>query len=363
MNNVCKVLILSTISSVMYSCSSRDVDAINLPDNLQQKGELQVNVKSDDASSTSKPNIDSEDGIENLHFFVFKQGCDRSNNWYKEDYQKKEFSVVSDNKLAESIEGGNSKASDYFSSKLTIGIKRLAIVANCNSILGVEGSDKTDGNIVTDIIDLHTSKVNLSTQSIGNFTMVGEREFHVNKGLNETTVSLTRLVAKVVLKSIAISKEYQDKITVNRAFMMNVNGESFLQGTGEDRNVEFNNPVTHGYDASAEGIYNTDLSQQIGTMPSAFYVFENKGTTAKTMLVIQAAYKKKNGTTVPVYYSIVVKTNGVEELLRNNVYTLSATIKRPGSLTPEEPTESGDLEVNISVDPWKTNKDQEESFD
>lgn len=363
MNNVCKVLILSTISSVMYSCGSRDVDAINLPDDVLQKGELQVNVKSDDASSAAKPNVNSEDGIENLHLFVFKQGRDRSNNWYKEDYQKKEFSTASDNKLAEAIEGGNSKASDYFSSKPTIGIKRLAIVANCNSIVGEESSDKTGGNIVTDIIDLHTSKVDLSTQSIGRFTMVGEQEFHVNKGLNETTVSLTRLVAKVVLKSVAISKEYQDKITVNRAFMMNVNGESFLQGTEEDRNVEFNNPVTHGYDASAEGIYNTDLSQQIDTIPSAFYVFENKGATAKTMLVIQATYKKQNGTSVPVYYSIVVKTDGAEKLLRNNVYTLSATIKRPGSLTPEEPTESGDLEVSISVDPWKTNKDQEESFD
>lgn len=331
MKSVFQTLVMSTVATVMFSCSNGDVDSVNLPDEALPKGELQINVKSD--AQTTESNADAT--INNLHFLIFKDGK-------IEHYQTKNIS-----QLAEST---------IFSHKPTTGVKDLAVVANWSG--ASVAKDETKGNFNNKIVELED-------QAVGNFTMVGEQNFTVNKGLNETTVNLTRLVSKVVLNSVSVDENsaVNGKIQVKRAFMMNVNGESKLQGTGEGKDVEVNNPVMQGYKAG--NTYLAALSQTyIANAASKFYVFENKGATAKTMLCIEAEYLKKSGEKVPVYYSIVVKTDKDEKVLRNNVYTLSATIKRPGSLEPGDPSNNeGDLEVSISVDEWIYNYEQGESFE
>lgn len=341
MKSVFQTLVMSTVATVMFSCSNGDVDSVNLPDEALPKGELQINVKSD--AQTAESNTDAT--IKNLHFLIFKYGS-------REVYQAKDLS-----QLAEST---------VFSSKPTTGAKDLAVVANWSGASVAENETKENFN---------NKRVELKDQSVGNFTMVGEQKFTVNKGLNETTVNLTRLVAKVVLRSVTVDEnsEVDGKIQVKRAFMMNVNGESKLQGTGKGKDVEVKNPVMQGYEKIGENdpTYLDKLSKDYEANPLDFYVFENRSTTKKTMLVIEANYTKADGKTkIPVYYSVEVKTKHNDEdvaqpkVLRNNVYTINATIKRPGSLEPGDPSiNEGDLEVSISVDEWIYNLEQGESFE
>ncbi|MGL4327615.1 MAG: fimbrial protein [Tannerellaceae bacterium] len=342
MRNVFQALIISTIASVMYSCSNGDVDSINLPDDVLQKGELQINVKSD--SQTTESNSDAT--IKNLHFFVFK------NKDGQDDHGKREIHQSKDS-LVEGV-------SSVFSSEPTKGYKDLVVVANYK---------KTKSEVLSEtgsLTEFYKQKAFLSVQGEGDFTMVGEQRFEVKGGLNETTVNLTRLVSKVVLKSVSVVADLQDSIKPVRAFMMNVNGVAWLRGTTTG-SAECDDPIFHGYinEKELEEGYLAQLSSAF-TSPatsSTFYTFENSGATAKTMLCIEAEYLKKSGEKVPVYYSIVVKTGDEAKVLRNNVYTLSATIKRPGSLHPEIPSDHGDLEVSITVDEWDYNLEQEESFE
>lgn len=342
MRNVFQALVMSTVASVMFSCSSNDSE--NLLNEVLQKGELHVDVKSGESGSETKPDDDAK--IKNLHLFVFKNKKGEADNGEKEVYKSIDFS-----------EPGTPSV---FSSKPTQGHKDLVVVAN-----HLETKVGEFAKIPT-ISEFYKQKAYLSTQAEGNFTMVGEQRFEVKGGLNETTVNLTRLVSKVVLKPVAVANDLQSKITPVRAFMMNVNGVSWVRGTSTG-DAEYNDPIFNGYinkDAYAEG-YLSQLSSSFSNPSnnSIFYAFENKGATAKTMLCIEANYIKEDGTKVPVYYSIVVKTGEEAKILRNNVYTLSATIKRPGSLKPEIPSADGDLEVSISVDEWIYNYEQSESFE
>lgn len=339
MRNVFQALVMSTVASVMFSCSSNDSE--NLLNEVLQKGELHVDVKSGESGSETKPDDDAK--IKNLHLFVFKNKKGEADNGEKEVYKSLDFS--------------NGSTPSVFSSKPTQGHKDLVVVANYNDL---------DESKIYQLGHLQSTKAFLKDQTEGNFTMVGEQPFEVKGGLNETTVNLTRLVSKVVLKSVEIdaNSSVNGKIEVERAFMMNVNGESKLQGEGEGKDVEVNNPVMHGYQLTKENDpnYLESLTKNWSNAPLNFYAFENKGATA-TMLCIEATYTKNDGTKVPVYYSIVVKTGEEAKILRNNVYTLSATIKRPGSLVPEIPSDKGDLEVSISVDEWIYNYEQSESFE
>lgn len=342
MRNVFQTLVMSTVASVMFSCSSNDSE--NLLNEVLQKGELHVDVKSGESGSETKPDDDAK--INNLHLFVFKNKDGQDDNGNKEDYKTIDFS--------------NGSTPSVFSSKPTQGLKDLVVVANHIQ------TEVGEFNKIPTISEFYKQKAYLSTQAEGNFTMVGEQRFEVKGGLNETTVNLTRLVAKVVLKPVAVANDLQSKITPVRAFMMNVNGVSWVRGTSTG-DAEYNEPIFNGYinDGTYAGGYLYQLSSNFSNTPnnSIFYAFENKGATAKTMLCIEANYTKHDGTKVPVYYSIVVKTDGEAKILRNNVYTLSATIKRPGSLKPEIPSADGDLEVSISVDEWKINDEQIESFE
>lgn len=340
MKNVFQALVLSTVASVMFSCSNGDTNSINLPDEALPKGELHVDVKSGESGSDTKPNaeIDSETAIKNLHLLVFKNIQAHDDNGKTEHYDGKDLSE----------EG----ASSIFSSQPTQGNKDLFVVANLVN-------EKLSN--VTTIKEFLSHKALLSTQTAGNFTMVGEQRFEVKGGLNETTVRLTRLVAKVVLKTVTVSPEYSKDIVIKRAFMMNVSNESWLRGS--DISVGAGDPIAHGYLAGNEDYLEVLTSAYSSEAASSFYVFENNGTNAKTMLCIEAEYKKKSGESVLVYYSVVVKTGNEDKVLRNNIYTLSAAIKRPGSLVPEIPSGSGDLEVSISVDEWIDNPEQSESFE
>ena len=340
MRNVFQTLVMSTVASVMFSCSNGDTNSINLPDEALPKAELHVDVKSTDIEFGTKPNAEasSEATIKNLHLLVFKNKEGIEDNGHKELYEGKDFS----------IDG----TSSVFSHKPTLGHKDLVIVANY------------DGEKLSATQDLtsfcSTQKALLSTQEEGNFTMVGEQRFEVKGGLNETTVNLSRLVAKVVLKSVAVTNDLEKTIKPKRAFMMNVSNESWLRGAGVS--VGAGDPIAHGYkvDKNYLAALTSSYSQDAA---STFYVFENQAGIAKTMLVIEADYTKKDQSVVPVYYSIVVKTGNDAKILSNNVYTLSAKIKRPGSLEPEVPSDSGDLEVSIKVDEWIYNPEQGESFE
>lgn len=340
MKNVFQALVLSTVASVMFSCSNGDSNSINLPDEALPKGELHVDVKSGETDLDTKPNVevDSETAIRNLHLFVFKNMENHDDNGKIEHYAGKDLS--------------QDEASTIFSVQPTQGYKDLIVVANLQN---------DELSKITSMNEFFMQKALLTTQVKGNFTMVGEQRFQVNGGLNETTINLTRLVSKVVLKSVSVVADLQDSITPVRAFMMNVSNESWLRGSGIS--VGAGDPIAHGYNDSSSNYMAALTADYTANVASNFYVFENRGATAKTMLCIEAEYLKKSGEKVPVYYSIVVKTGDDAKVLRNNVYTLSATIKRPGSLHPEIPSDHGDLEVSITVDPWETNAEQEESFE
>lgn len=215
---------------------------------------------------------------------------------------------------------------------------------------------------------LQSITIDLTSQRQDDLTMVGEKTVNVMSGFNETSINVSRLVGKIVLKSVKVEKPYDNgHIKIKRAFMKHVNTKSKLRGSSYSPEVV--NPFWQGY-SSDQPNYLACLTEDLKVTGNDkgelchFYVFENTRTLNPTVLFIEAEYKQKQGNDIKlVYYPIVIKTGQRNAVLRNNVYTLSATIKRPGTTTPDIAGDTGDLDVNAEVEDWENAEEKEFEFE
>lgn len=232
-------------------------------------------------------------------------------------------------------------------------------------LMGIANHNKETLANCQDVRQMQELSVDLHSQYNGLLTMVGEKQIEIKGGYNQTELNLTRLVGKIILKKVTVEKPYNNgHIKVKRAFMMNVNTTSKLRG--KTASPEVSNPVYQGYTEHAS-FYLSFLSADIKIIGNNkenlchFYVFENTSETNPTVLFIEAEYKQQQGNkTTLVYYPIVIKSEGKNAVLRNNAYTLSAKIRRPGTTQPEIGNQVGDLEVSVAVEDWMDTEEQDQ---
>ena len=330
---VLRIALVVLITMSLGACSVDTSENVLDLDSLE-KHRLTVGVTKTQEETVTH----GESQINSVHLFLFQS-----------DTGKKESESLFDQ------EGGMTS----HSMKSTIGTKNLFAIVNY---------PHNDLSQCDDQQQLQALTVNLESQHKDDLTMVGEKAVEVKGGINETSIHVTRLVAKIILKRVTVDKPYNNgHIKVKRAFMKQVNAESKLRGSAYS--PEVSNPVWQGY-AEHDANYLAQLTEDIKLTGNDkedlchFYVFQNTDETSSTVLFIEAEYKQLQGNkTRLVYYPIVIKTGGRVGVQRNNIYTLSATIKRPGTPVPEITDKTGDLEVNVDVDDWEIGDEAELEFE
>lgn len=265
--------------------------------------------------------------------------------------------------------------------KVTAGKRDIIVVANASTadITALKASTTKDIFLkkVLVLADKNQDKDQL--------LMTGVKEnITVNKGTN--TISdfvVTRLVGRVQLVSLKSSFKDSyatavldvDKIFLHNALfnypvdpsLTNPYAKSFYTGYNPAPT-----PYPETYDPNLIDVTTYSLtgsSVDVVDPNHYFYTFPNGRSdlsteldlTTATKLVISGTYypNGKPGTSFYVYYPIVINKDvdanqarsgyGIE---RNYVYSISATIFRPGVTDPDKPLDPASISLTITVTPW-----------
>ncbi len=261
---------------------------------------------------------------------------------------------------------------------ITSGIKTVYAVVN--------GPDLSD---IATISDLEAVAVDLSANSTSDsngFVMAGKTTCSVSSGSVNCSVPVSRLVARITLKSISnkLPSSYGD-IQIKRVFLANVVGNQNLSGIAstntwynqEGRMDETPLVESHiidgvAYTASCPELTyrETDFKVVNGSShdpidPLLLYCYPNSCTTApggfspsfspqRSVLVIAAIVNEA------LFYYPVVLDNAIID--RNTSYSVALTVSSIGSLDPNNPVDKGAAEVSVSIEGWKTGASYEETI-
>lgn len=260
--------------------------------------------------------------------------------------------------------------------KCTAGSRDIIVVANASTNdFNQLKTATTKALFLKKVLEL-TDKV----QSKDKLLMTGESDnVTVNKGdENSFPISVTRLVGRVQLISLksSFTNSYSSAVlNVDRIFLHNA-----LFNYPVDASVPNPKSFSTGWDAAPtpyDETYNENLRDVTNYLLTSnpatsylnanhyFYTFPNgvSDFSKATKLVISGMFDP-DGTagpieSYPVYYPIVVNGDAVSGnvhtgigIERNYVYSISATIFRPGVLDPDKPLDPASISLTISVTPW-----------
>lgn len=224
----------------------------------------------------------------------------------------------------------------------------------------------------------------------------------VNTGTNALNVSLSRLVARVSVNSIATdftnSGMYPNAtFELERVFLRDAL-ETASPGVGAYATTK---PATISWLHDAASL-NTNMSNlnkpwltntesTAVAIPSTpvttaywFYAFANEETTNRTALVLEGKFDADGSgaasSPVTVYYPVIVNKNQAGTsitdgggagtpvtgqtgtLARNSKYNIGVTIKNIGALTPGATIDPADLTLTVTVDDWVLDIQQDVEF-
>lgn len=192
------------------------------------------------------------------------------------------------------------------------------------------------------------------------------------------SVTVSRIVSRVkVMWSFAPNSTYVNKVRLKGAVLLNVasaskmfgnslipsSGVKYIQGLSQATFMGF--PATTFKPAAADVLFNeTEFSVASFAVPQVdenyFYVFEN-GPTFPTIVALVADYNENGldvGANMTKYYPVFINRatsggqDGMMDIIRNNQYMISVTVKGIGVDNPYEPVDPAMLSVTISVAPW-----------
>lgn len=201
----------------------------------------------------------------------------------------------------------------------------------------------------------------------------------ITKGIiNPVNMEVTRLVGRVQLVSLKslFTNSYSNAVLdVDKIFLHNALFEIPVDGS-----VPGTKKFYTGWETPILGIYTPDLVDEIVSPYSLkgkpetnylingnhyFYTFPNEASTfaTATKLVISGIFypngKAAGEPFYYVYYPIVVNKDVVPDIEhtgvgieRNYVYSINATILRPGVLDPDKPLDPASISLTITVNPW-----------
>lgn len=257
----------------------------------------------------------------------------------------------------------------------TVGKKTIWAVANYGSSLS---GIKTIGELLAKTVTLE------QTETSG-FVMSGSTDFTVGAGNNSCTISISRLISRIVLQKVTNNLPVGlGSIQINNVFLSNVVANQNLGGTeapatflnkqgvaDEETRNKTHIIGTGSYKASAEkftffkGTSGISIANNASfSEKSFFYTYPNNvnrmpaGFTStfapeKSVLVISATINSK-----VQYYPIVLS----KAFDRNKTYSVELTITGPGTDDPNKPIEKNSANVTVTVANWVAGEAYEEIF-
>jgi len=289
-------------------------------------------------------------------------------------------------------------AGNTLSITATKGDREIIVVANAPAGFFANVASKTD--FIDKAVSLDVTKDATSGQLPTNLPMSGQG---VNASLSNTitltsgattavSVELKRLVSRVSIAKVTNSFDgtglyagstftpteiflYQAKTSSNWAVGAIVPATS---GSGQGESGVLANNVSY----LGEAVSDYTIATGLFANPYYFYTFDNNSATAPTKLVIKGTYTDKNSVSKTVYYPIIINKAQAGTTLykdgtdvssaystytgfieRNNRYSLTATIKGPGSTGPDVDINPADISLTVSVAAWDMDITQDVTFE
>ena len=243
---------------------------------------------------------------------------------------------------------------------LTAGKKNVVVVANVpESINFPESINYNWFNKSENIIDLETQY----TIDKGLF-MSGQASVElVANQTKETTIPISRLVAKVKLGKVIIEPEAGHDISefnLEKVLIMNARGSALmgLPATNYTLNYLYGAMPVNG---NIEKSYLSETISAADYTGRYFYVLPSDNDDGHTTLITLAATYKG----IPTYFPFRINNKTAESegettdgkfIERNHIYTINITIKRlgNGSVDPTEPGDPAALVVTVEPQDWET---------
>ena len=237
---------------------------------------------------------------------------------------------------------GHSK-SDEVTMTCSTGEKHIAALVNAPAL-----------DSVSDEATLKELVSSFSDNSTENFVMTGIEDMTIDK-TGEVVIPVERLVSKVLLKSVT-------------------NDFSFVQHQSMDleiKSIFLTNAATdrkYLSDSSPSGWYNKDISdmsqiiEQSGDMMYDSFepVTIEYGTTYESGRYLYCYPNPLDDGMDPTYLVVEAVLDGavyyypvaLPKMESNKCYSVSLTVCRPGSSTPDIPVEKQDASFSVEVKPW-----------
>jgi hypothetical protein len=245
-----------------------------------------------------------------------------------------------------------------------------ASFANVKTLSDFEGVQASLDNTATS----DASAAGATQQYATALPMAGEGTVTIAQSAGTATVTLTRLVGKVILSGISpnFSGVYANaSFTPTEVFMYNVpstancNAQSatsaiasaptFLQGEQVSPLLTTNPKNYLGTGALSGAVQTIPWSNQY----FSFYVFPNNNSTTQTQLIIKGLFKMNSSDTgTTVYYPITLNSGAVQN---NKVYNLTAVIGCIGTTDPRIPL-NVPVGVTLTVANWASTITQGTTF-
>ena len=292
--------------------------------------ELNVNVPEVKTRLTGTPS--SEDAVSNLQIFVFDDATGALEAY------------------------GNQNASSI-KLRCLPGVKDIVALVNAPSLSGI-----------ATMSELLTKTSSLSENAKGKLVMSGILEDKTLSATSNTaTVDVSRIAAKVTLLSVTNSMDLvanqKKEFKVTGVYLINVAGDrKYLADSTPSKwyhkmEYESSNTLSFLYDAPATAVaYGSSYSTQhhFYCYPNLTYTDANNGTWSarKTRLVVEATL---GGETC--YYPVTL-----DEVSQNTAYTVTLTVTRPGSSSPDEPISTSDATFTVKVKDWIDGADYTETI-
>lgn len=337
--------LLATVAAV---CTASGCDQ-EAPEIQNTKGRLALTVITDAVQTkVTDAQTDKDQALHSLDIFIFND-----NNDSRKGKLDAHFSIPPEDATNNPVH-----------LTVTQGSKIIYVIANATQLNDTDHKISWTG--VTDLTAFLAKTVLLTQEEMGNYFMWGTDSSTVpGSGTGTATINLSRLISRVKLNSLQTDftgTAYEGtELKEIRAFLVNVTGSRTLTGGVPATPVVLNHGGCVSADLAAMRIPDA-LAEELGSQPAGtpmsasryFFAYanpleqESEGNSF-TRLVIEAKFAADDPA---VYYPINIP--GLEP---NATYSYSVTIKRPGTLTPDEPIQYGSIDVTLTVNPWTEKTD------
>ncbi|MBP3563978.1 MAG: DUF4906 domain-containing protein [Bacteroidales bacterium] len=312
-----RIIAAAMAAIALVACEKRNVE---LQERQDEMVTFEVSVETEQTKITGTGSNESD--VSDYQIFIFNK-----DNGMLEVYEKSSESTVQ--------------------MTCTTGPKEVVVIANA-----------PDLSSVVSLASLKATKSSLTDNRAGKLVMEGTSTQTLTASVNTVNVALTRIVAKVCLKSVTADFELDTydglSFKILNAYLINVPADrSYLASSPDPKNwfnkmqYESNDYKALLYDDINLDIKSTrkyDKQHHFYSYPNPYTSdsFEETWSPRPTRLVVEA---ELGG--VHYYYPVALP-----ELKQNTIYDVSINIVRPGSTSPEEDMEKYAANVKITVNPW-----------